>query len=89
MQEIVSKIQQMHKQFGGTNDGTESGPGGGGEEVQEMSLGEIVGILQTLSEKVGQATDRYVEEFKSTHGLPSSQATMMQFQQGMMELSEQ
>ena len=94
LQEIVSKMQLMHKQFGGSNDGDdESGRGGSGDagsgETKDMSLGEVIGILQTLSEKVGQATDRYVEEFKSRHGLPQSQDLMMQFQQGMLEMSEQ
>jgi hypothetical protein len=93
LQEITSKIQQMHKQFGGTNDGcVESGSSMGGEEGgagRDLTLEEVIGVLQTLSDKVGEATDRYAEDFKSQYGLPNNQTLMMQFQQGMMEMSEE
>lgn len=91
IQEITSKIQQMHKQFGGTNDGSGDSNSAGGEEVsgRDLTLEEVVGVLQTLSDKVGEATDNFVETFKSQHGLPNNQTLMMQFQQGMMEMSEQ
>lgn len=89
LKEIISKIQLMHKQFGGENPSTSAAEGASSAMVssQELSLGQVISLLQTLSEKVNAATDSFIEEFKETYGMPGG-SNMMQFQQGMMQMSE-
>lgn len=83
----------MHKQFGGENAGTQSSTSTTSEtsnavvSSQELSLGQVINLLQSLSEKVNEATDSFIEEFKETYGMPS-RSNIMQFQQGMMQMSE-
>lgn len=83
----------MHKQFGGENNSTSSassssgGSGAGGGSDQELSLTQVIRLLQDLSDKVNEATDNFIEEFKETYGHPSG-SNMMQFQQGMLQMSE-
>jgi hypothetical protein len=92
LKEIISKIQLMHKQFGGENPSTQRGGAGGGGtstalEVKELSLARVIQLLKSLSEKVNSATDQFIDEFIETHGQPSP-SNMMYFQQGMLQLSE-
>merc|ERR1712000_563393 len=76
--------------MGGTGGSSAGGSGSqrGGGGSKDMSLGEVIAVLQALSERVGNGTDEYVEEFKRVNGLPESKDAMMRFQQGMLEMSE-
>jgi Ni,Fe-hydrogenase I large subunit len=90
--EIISKIQLMHKQFGGENPSTQTATATGSTstavvDAKELSLGQVIQLLQNLSEKVNSATDQFIEEFVETYGQPSA-SNMMYFQQGMLQLSE-
>lgn len=83
----------MHKQFGGENSSTQVGGSTGDASssamisTQELNLSQVINLLQTLSEKVNTATDQFIEEFKETYGSPNG-SNMMQFQQGMLQMSE-
>lgn len=95
LKEIISKIELMHKQFGGENNSTRGGSavsagGSGGDSggsSQELSLNQVIRLLQDLSDKVNEATDQFIEEFKETYGQPNG-GNMLQFQQGMLQMSE-
>jgi hypothetical protein len=90
LKEIISKIQLMHKQFGGENPSTQAAMDSSSNAVtsqQELTLSQVINLLQSLSEKVNAATNQFIEEFKETYGLPKGN-NMMQFQQGMLQMSE-
>ena len=80
----------MHKQFGGENPSTQGAMDTSSTAMtsqQELSLSQVINLLQSLSERVNDATDQFIEEFKETYGMPNG-SNMMQFQQGMLQMSE-
>jgi hypothetical protein len=99
LKEIISKIQLMHKQFGGVNDGSfintsssssssSSAVQAGGGSDRALSLPDLISLLQTLTGKVSSATDEFIIDFKERYGLPKTQDLMQKFEEGMMRLSE-
>ena len=86
IKEITNKINILHREFGG-NVEVDDEEDVDGNPIRDLAVQEVVEILETLAERMGDVTDSYVEEFKEAHGIPD-QHTIMAFQEGMMALSE-
>ena len=84
---ITNKINILHREFGG-NVEVDDDENDSGNPLRDLSVQEVVEILETLAERMGDVTDSYVEQFKEEHGIPD-QHTIMAFQEGMMALSEE
>ena len=84
---MVNRINTLHREFGGSVEVDEGEGDDDGRPVRDLSVAEVVALLETLAERMGDVTDSYVEEFKAEHGVPS-EATIGAFQEGMMSLSE-
>lgn len=92
MIEIVNKIRRMHKEFGGENDGDEGGAGATATPKaanKNIDFETVCEILQTLAERVGNATDAYAGAFIEQYGPPQSPDLVERFQQGMLLMSEE
>jgi len=90
LKEYVQKIKALNYQFGGddlstseTEDGT-----GHAEPLVEMSIDEVVEVIGTLTERINDAMDDFINEFKEQHGEPDQSALGFQFQFGLMQLTE-
>ena len=85
---INQNITMLYKQFGGEVDEGEdlaaAGDGGGAAGSGEYTLEMVVGMMQSLTEKMVRSTDEYTGEFISKNGVPSTQAEVERFQLGLM-----
>jgi len=87
LKDVVNRINTLHKEFGGSVEVDDGDGEDNGRPVRDLSVVEVVALLETLAERMGDVTDSYVEEFKAEHGVPT-EATIGAFQEGMMSLSE-
>ena len=53
-----------------------------------LSVDEVVALLEAVAERMGDATDSYVEEFKAEHGGTPTAANLEAFQRGMAARAE-
>lgn len=92
IKEAYHKVKTIHKEFGGDvevdDDEEEDELDADGRPLRELSVQDVVGILETLAERMGEVTDNYVEEFINEHGIPNNKTIITAFQEGMMGLSE-
>jgi hypothetical protein len=91
IKEAYDKIKTIHKEFGGDVEVEEEEDDGldvDGQPLRELTVQDVVAILETLAERMGEVTDNYVEEFIHEHGIPHNNSTITAFQEGMMGLSE-
>jgi hypothetical protein len=86
IKEITSKIKKMYGEFGGDVD---EGDQGAVERKKTLSLDDIVEVIQTLSDRVGAATDAFVTAFKKQYGHPNSAELLNLFQEGMIKMTEE
>lgn len=85
--EIVSKIRKMHSEFGGENDDSEVRTVS--KSKVALTIEKATQILESLSDKVSNATESYCQAFKTEYGVPDSPLLQQKFQAGMMEISEE
>jgi len=97
LREIVEKIKTLHYQFGGDKDeDDEEGDGqglgegneaNGGAALREIPLDELIEVIEEMTERISDAMDDYISNFKDSYGVPD-QSNIEQFQQGFMQLTE-
>lgn len=86
---ISKQLKAIYKQFGG-----ETGDSEGAEstavsaKAAEMSLDEVVALLEELAQVMIDQSDSYCSEFVGQFGTPRSQQDFMKFQQGLMQITE-
>lgn len=85
--EILEKIKKIHYEFGG--DSLDDDDSSSKRERKTLAFDTIIEILESLSDKVADATEAYVTQFKKVHGLPTSYELKEKFQVGMIQLSDQ
>ena len=104
LREIVSKIKELNYQFGGDRDSDESGSGAGGigadgdgegdgdnagdEGQREVTLGDLLDVIETLTVRISDEMDDYITNFKDLHGDPDA-TNIEQFHHGFMKLTEE
>ena len=93
LRDINEKIQLLYQNFGGDSKSS-TGSGNSSISMMENSFGDkeinvtkLIEMLELLANLTTAFTNEFVERFKSEHGLPNQQ-TVLQFQEGMMELSQ-
>ena len=90
LKEYVQKIKALNYQFGGDDlSASDTANGTGlGEPLVEMSIDEVVEVIGTLTDRINDAMDDFVNGFKEQHGEPDQSALGFQFQFGLMQLTE-
>mmetsp|Transcript_12367 Transcript_12367/g.27794 ORF Transcript_12367/g.27794 Transcript_12367/m.27794 type:complete len:278 (-) Transcript_12367:119-952(-) len=85
--QICKSIRAIYRQFGGDVDDEEDASADGGA-LADMSVDEVVGLMEELGKHMLQATDDYCAKFIDESGIPRTQAHLEAFQMGQMKLSQ-
>jgi hypothetical protein len=91
VREIVDKIKLINYQFGGDRDeeAEESGGLSSSADVgREVTLDELIEVLNDLTENISEGMDEYITEFKETNGVPD-ESNMELFHHGFMRITEE
>ena len=93
LKEAGKKIRLIYKEFGGeveeSADFEVDQTGASQRSSVNLGVKEIVGVLNSIGEKMSNATDGYIETFVQTYGSPNSPELLESFQTGMIALSEE
>ena len=91
LKDIVHKIKTLYNDFGGDIE-IETTQVTAVEDVEdeELSLQDLLLLLQKLSDNMSSRLRKYADQFIDSHGLPNNSPELKQsFQMGMMALSEE
>jgi hypothetical protein len=91
VREIVDKIKLINYQFGGDRDEEAEESGGlssSADAGREVTLDELIEVLNDLTENISEGMDEYITEFKETHGVPD-ESNMELFHHGFMRITEE
>lgn len=82
---INKNIINLYKQFGGVvAEEEDAAVAENGADLAEFTLDKVIALLNVLTQKMMEVTERYTAAFIEDNGRPSSHADLEQFQLGLM-----
>lgn len=86
--EIVRQIKSVYKQFGGDVVDDEEPESESNQNMKDLSLEELLLLLNKLSSEMKVNTDKYAQKFVEDNGPPSNHKMVEQFHLGLLQLTE-
>lgn len=85
---ITQTLKTIYKQFGGEGGDDSEETGAGSSKASEMTLPEVLTLLEELAQLMVDNCDTFCQQFVATFGIPSTRELLEKFQVGLFQATE-
>lgn len=89
LKHFSEQLKMIYKQFGGEVASEQAEAVAKRGESFDMSLEDVVTLLEEMVEMMVSHIDQYCEQFVAAYGVPKEQAAVNKFQMGLMQVTEE